>query len=721
MRLFNPYQQLNRIIEQETLESTFSWALRMAIAAIVPVIWGVSTGNLAEAGWISLTAECISWVELRGTFGQGVRVLTGGTILAVVFAVIGSVTGGNIWFSMTAMALVGFLSGLFKNLGDRGSGLAISIFVIFLLTNWEPVGSFAELTARVNLIFIGGVWNALVGIFILAFMPAREPYRRTIGLIWKAVADLVGGVAKGWDGIGARSNIRELYQKEKDVRNAIDQSLHFYGAAADQVSKDHPDYQLAQIRKATALVATHIIAISEELENLGIREVSSEVKLKLHSVFKGLQQTVNRMAVYVITLKPEDELLLSSRLSRLIKLLSLLKEEQLDDSSQGKVIMRAIQLTERTVRLIENSVGRLEEMGDDKAVFRSYSLIKTLLVLHPRHWVRNLQLLFNLNTFTARYALRSAAGATVGIFLWKWFDVDHGFWIPLTTMIVMQPYFGATIKKAVDRIIGTVLGGLVGGLLINIPTGIFLKEFLLFVSLILMVYFIRTRYSVSVFFITLSLVVLFNMEGNVEESLLITRALSTIGGASLAIITGFALLPHWDKKWLPLHLTNAISGNYQYFLDTFFSTGSNPNWTKNKRNSESKNSNAFDSFSRYMQEPALNKKPYAVYYHIITHNVRITRELNNINLEQEGRKDMLPAAPVHEEAINNCLLWFNKNILLVQKIDPDNKTKIKLPNVSFRYPFSLTIHQTVYMEKMLIELKAMNQSLQQLAEKHEAE
>ena len=122
-----------------------------------------------------------------------------------------------------------------------------------------------------------------------------------------------------------------------------------------------------------------------------------------------------------------------------------------------------------------------------------------------------------------------------------------------------------------------------------------------------------------------------------------------------------------------------------------------------------------------MQEPALNKKPYAIYYHIITHNVRITRELNNINLEQEGRKDTPPAAPVHEEMINNCLLWFNKNILLIQKIDPDNKTKIKLPNVSFRYPFSLTVHQTVYMEKMLIELKAMNQSLVQLAEKHEAE
>lgn len=716
MRLSLSYKQLDKLLEQETLEPVFSWGMRMAIAATAPIVWGVATGHIEEAIWISLTAEGISWVELKGSFGQGARVLLGGIVLAVLFTFFGSITGPYIWLSVVCMLGVGFLSGLFKNLGDRGAGLATCVYVLFILTNAYPTHSTDELLKRMWLVFIGGAWNAAVGIFILSFMPAREPYRRTIALIWKAISELTAAVSQGWDGNGTRNNIRELYLKEKGIRTAIDNSFHFYGNMAHQVSKTDRDYPLAQLRKATALVAAHIIAISEELETIAIRDLNEEVRLKLYAVFKALQQTTERMAVFVVTLKPEEELLLSSRLARLNKLTGLLREDVLPEKCKEE-IQRVIQLTERTIRLIESSVGRLEEMGDDQAVFRSYSLIKTLLVLHPKHWIRNLQLLFNFNTFTARYALRSSIGATLALFLAKWFKVDHGYWLPFTVLLVMQPYFGATIKKALDRMAGTITGGIVGGLLLRIPTGLYLREFILFISFVLMVYFLRTRYSVAAFFITISLVLLFNFEGTIHDSLIVTRALSTAGGAALAIIAGFALLPYWDKKWLPLHLANAISCNYQYFLATFFTTdGHNAGWTRNKRNAESKNSNAFDSFNRYMQEPLFNKKYYSLYYHLITHNVRVTRELNNINLEQDSRATISkqPTA-IQQELINNGLLWFNKNILLVQRIDPDNKTKIKLPSASFVYPFGLTMAQAAYLEKMTIELKAMNNDLQQLA------
>ncbi|WP_276135247.1 FUSC family protein [Polluticoccus soli] len=718
MRLPNPYEQLHKLIEQETLEPTFSWGMRLAIATTVPLIFGLATGHIVEASWVSLTAEAICWVELRGSFSQGARVLFGGAVLAVLFAALGSITGNNVWIGTLAMLAVGFLSGLFRNLGDRGQGLSVTVFLMFIFTNAFPTASAHDLVTRLNLVCIGGAWNALVGLFILMFMPAREPYRRSIALIWKANAQLIVTVAKGWDGMSARSTIRKIYLKEQVVRAAIDQSLHFYGTTAHQAKADDRDYPLAQLRKATALVGTHIIAISDELDNVSRRDVPNEVRLKLYAVFNALQQTLDRMAVYVITLKPEEELLLSSRLTRLNKLIVLLREEPLEeDNAQNIAIRRAIQLTERAVRLIESSIGRLEEMGDDESVFRSYSLIKTLLVLHPKHWIRNLQLLFNLNTFTARYALRTGAGAAIGLFVAQWFEIERGYWIPLTAMIVMQPYFGATIKKGFQRILGTVTGSIAGGLLLRIPAGLYLKEVILFICLVLMVYYIRKRYSVAAFFVTVSLVLMFNFEASADDHLLVTRTLCTIAGSAVAIIAGFALLPHWDKKWLPLHLANAINSNYHYFLATFFSHDGNPNWTRNKRNAESKNSNAFDSFNRFMQEPTLHKKNYAIYYHLITHSVRLTRELNNINLEQESRKNPSEATETHTEALNQCLLWFNKNLLLAQKIDPNNKTRIKVPAPTFKYPYALTVHQMVYVEKMLIELKAMNQNLHELTDR----
>lgn len=719
MRLLPSYKTFTKLVEQETFEPVFSWGLRMAIAAIVPVLWGLYTERSEDATWIALTAESICWVELKGSFGQRLRILTGGIMLSLFFGMLGSVTGDWLWLSLACMLLVGFISGLFKNLGDRGSGLAMSVFVLFIITNNYPTHSLHELQHRVELIFIGGLWNALVGIAAALYTPAKQPYRRTIAVIWKSIHGLIDTVAMGWDGKGVRSNIRDIYLQEKEVRAAIDTSLHLYEAMAHQANKkDTHEYELAQVRKATALVATHIIAISEELEQINIRDIDTSLRLKIYAVLKALQQTVDRMAVYVVNLKPEEELLLESRISRLDKLTALLKEYYVDENDANyHPIKRTIQLAERCTKLIQSSMERLEKSRGERAVFRSYSLIKTIFILHPKHWIRNLQVLFNFNTFTTRYAIRAAVAATIGLFISKWFNISHGYWLPFTTLLVLQPYFGATIKKAIDRVIGTVAGGIAGGLIMGLPTGLYIKEIMLFISFIMMVYFIHKRYAVAVFFITLSLVMLFNVEGTLDTTLLITRGLSTVGGATLAIIAGFALLPHWDTKWLPIHLSDCISANYQYFRESFFADTKLTNWTRMKRNAESKNTNAFDSFNRYMQEPSLKRKTVSIYYHIITHNVRITRELNNIHLEEDNRHVNHTDNISIEQKIklHTALTWFNKNVRLSNAINLDKQTDVLGDDLQATYNTPLSETQLMYLDRMIIELKAMHTDMLHLA------
>lgn len=694
----------------------------MAIAAMAPVLWGLYTGRLEEASWITLSAECICWVELKGSFGQRLRILTGGIVLVSVFGTLGSLTANNIWLSLLCMLFVGFISGLFKNLGDRGSGLAICVYALFIFTNAHPPKSDVELEHRITLILAGGVWNLIVGVFAALYTPAKQPYRRTIAVIWKQIALLSTAISKGWDGNSVRSSMHDIYTQEREIRSSIDTSLTLYETQAHLANKKDPhEFELAQVRKATALTAAYIITISEELEQINIKEVDNALRLKLYAVLRALQQTADRMASFIATLKPEEELLLSSRLGRLEKFISLLKEYPLDkDQSYAPAIIRTIQLVERCTRLINNSTERLKKLEPDKVVFRSYSLIKTVFILHPKHWIRNLKLLFNFNTFTTRYALRTAIAGTIGLFISKWFSIDHGYWIVFTVILVSQTYFGATLKKAVDRVIGTLLGGIAGGILLRLPEGLYAKEVMLFTSFVLMVYFVHKRYSVAVFFITLSLVLLFDVEQSLDMTVLFTRGLSTVCGALLAIIAGFALLPHWDTKWLPINLTQAFNANYNYFIATFFSDKMVSNWTRLKRLAETKNSNAFDSFNRYMQEPSLKHKPYALYYQLISHNVRITRELTSIYLEFESWDDSTPITPEQTHRLMTALLWLNKNMSLAKQIDTGNKT-ILVDDLSLPvYATKLSPNQVLYLDRMIIELKAMHADMQKLAH-HEYE
>ncbi len=691
-----------------------SWGLRMALSGTLPVLWGLATHRLDDALWITLTAEAIAWVELKGSFTWRVRTLMASAFLAIAFSFFGIITGSNIWLGVIGMFVVGFIATLLKNIGDRASGLALSVYLMFIICNaFQPTGVKA-IEHRMVFVAIGAVWPVLVGLFVSLLMPAEEPYRRQIALVWRAIAALVSTISKPGDGEDRRKISEELYHREKDVRTAIDNSYEFFGRMVHQVNKDdHQKYQLALLRKGAGLVAVNMIAIGEEMENITIGNVKEPLRIKAAALFGALYEAVSRISIYVITLKPEEKLLAVSHIKRARNLIGLIKEYPLPPGEpQTLAINRILQLIERSAKLMENGIQRIEQMGKDIPVFRSYSLVKTSFILKPKYLLRNLQVLFNFNSINARYALRSAIAASAGMFVYKWLNIDHGYWVPFSVMIVIQPYFGATFKKAIDRVIGTLLGGIAGSLLLHVPANLHVKEIILFLTFVFMVYFIRKNYAIAAFVITLNLVLLFNIEGTFNTTLMVTRAICTIGGALLAIGSGFALFPTWDKKRLPAHMAAAIQCNYEYFMATFYSPERITNWTKLKRVAESKNTDVFDSFNRYMQEPG-DEKP-ETWYDLITINIRITRNLNNIHLEQDEKKHTAVVTPLatQQQKINNCRLLF----LEVLKVSPKTGTSLTPGPIELGKddtpPVLLNDAQMVSLEKLSIELMTMVRDLQ---------
>ena len=84
---------LDKLLESDRFEPLLSWGLRMGIAACVPLVWGVYTQHEAEAALMTLTAEAIGWMELKGNFTQRIKVLLVATVLAMSFGFLGSISG----------------------------------------------------------------------------------------------------------------------------------------------------------------------------------------------------------------------------------------------------------------------------------------------------------------------------------------------------------------------------------------------------------------------------------------------------------------------------------------------------------------------------------------------------------------------------------------------------------------------------------------------------
>lgn len=717
MRIVQPYKQLNRLVQKEAFEPDISWGLRMAIATMMPLIWGLYTGRLEQAGWIALIAECICWVELKGDFQLRLKLLAGSSALAMIFALLGSVTGNIVWLSVLLMIVVGFVASLLKNIGSRGSGLAICVYALFIFCIAYPTTTVTALEERLVLLLIGVGWNGVAGLAASVFIPAQRPYRRSIASIWKAIAELTATISKGWEGKEPRSNEHDIYLKEKEIRTAIDASLELFEKLAhESTEKDGHEHIMAQTRKAAALSGVQLLTITEELRDVDRNKLDNAIRVNIFSLLRAIEQTLERLAIFTITGERDEELILRSRFSRLHKLTELLNAE-LDSRNVQETdnLRRFVRHTERNVKILEAAFVQLQQIVNERTMIGSYSMMKTIYILHPKYWLQYIQTLFNFSTFTFRYALRSAIAAGVAMFAYRFFEIDHGYWIPFTLMIVMQTHFAATWAKARDRIIGTLAGGLVAGLFLRLPTGLFLQEILLFVTFIPMVVYLRKRYSVAAFFITINLVLLFNINRELNDMLILTRALSTIAGSAIALVAGFVLLPNWDKKWLPVHIADAVHANYEYFIAMFYSENEHAGWTKCKRKAESANSNAFDSFSRYMNEPSIRKKPFAVFYFVLTHNIRITRELNTIQSEYSNETDK--SVTEVQSLVSECHEWFDKNVALIQQINNENVYKTHIVDELADSHLSVNRYEEIYLQKMLVELKAMHKDLEILAEK----
>lgn len=703
-------RRLQLLLDAESMEPSLTWGLRMAIATTVPVVWGVATGRLEEAEWIALTADCIGWIALKGNASQRFRLLFAAAVLCLLLTFIGSISGASIIWSIGLMIVVAFFSGLFRNLGERGSGLALCLYVMFIISNAYPVQG-EPLHERLVSVAVGGVWNAVLGMATILFIPQQKPYRRSIALIWQKTGALMQSIAAGWNGKGIRSSVREIYLAEQAVIDATTSSLAFYEKAIYQLAgrENTDEYKLAQVRKAAGLVAATMETMAEELENVQLNTLSEDARLRVSGLMTSLKLNVLQMSVVSLNGRQEDELLMEQTLQQLQQRIEVIGGfDAENDDSLAEIMANMGHLGGRCYKLLSRSVELLNRV-EDTSVFRTYSILKTAYVLHPKHWWRSIRILFSFDSHTTRFVVRTSLASGLAIAIDKIFELQRGYWLPFTVLIVLQPYFIATFKKAIDRLIGTIAGGMMGGLILMIPRGLYLKEVMLFLSAIAMIHFYKASYRVSAFFITLNLVLLFSVSQELDKNIIFWRAGLTLAGAAIAVVAGFLLFPAWDKKYLPRYTAEAVYKNWLYFKNTFLTPSSSGMWTSYKRQAEVSNSNAYNSYTRAMQEPGGLARGYKPYYQIISHNMRLTRELNNIHLDNEADEN-LKLKPSNqkklEETIRNCKVYFEAILKdLNQQSDEHFPTEF-LNELPSDLP-ALSAAQRIYLERLAVELDSM--------------
>jgi hypothetical protein len=80
-------------------------------------------------------------------------------------------------------------------------------------------------------------------------------------------------------------------------------------------------------------------------------------------------------------------------------------------------------------------------------------------------WKDAVQSNWTMQSAMLRHALRVTIVGGVDVVVMRLIHINHGFWLPMTSIILLQPYSAGTARKSMQRVTGTIGGGVLAALL----------------------------------------------------------------------------------------------------------------------------------------------------------------------------------------------------------------------------------------------------------------
>ena len=162
-----------------------------------------------------------------------------------------------------------------------------------------------------------------------------------------------------------------------------------------------------------------------------------------------------------------------------------------------------------------------------------------------------------------RHAVRMSVVLCAGYAIIQITGLHHGYWILLTSLFVCQPNYNATRHRLTLRIVGTI-----AGIALGLPVLYFVPSqegqlILIVVTGVLFLAFRLVQYAQATMFITLLVLLCFNLLGEGFE-VAMPRVIDTIIGCAIAWAAVSFIWPDWRFRNLARVTEQAFNANCRY-------------------------------------------------------------------------------------------------------------------------------------------------------------
>ncbi|MCF8998875.1 YccS family putative transporter [Acinetobacter nectaris] len=163
-----------------------------------------------------------------------------------------------------------------------------------------------------------------------------------------------------------------------------------------------------------------------------------------------------------------------------------------------------------------------------------------------------------------RHAIRVSIVLFISYIFIQTTHITYGFWILLTALFVSQPNFNATKRRLKLRILGTIMGVLVGFCILFFVPSTEGQLLLLIISGVLFFELRSKQYAQATAFITILALINFNLDGGLGYTAAVPRILDTVIGCFFAWLGVMFIFPDWKFRRLPRNVKKAFKAQCDY-------------------------------------------------------------------------------------------------------------------------------------------------------------
>lgn len=273
----------------------------------------------------------------------------------------------------------------------------------------------------------------------------------------------------------------------------------------------------------------------------------------------------------------------------------------------------------------------------------------------------------NLRSNIFKHALRVSVAISVSYLICTLLKIEYFAWVYLTIILILKPFYGYTKNSSIQRLQGTLIGGLLTLGLLLVTHNIYVISAITFMCIVGAYSFIPINYRTGVAFVTIFVILLIFLEHSASDSWI--NIYHRLGGTTIAVVISFVLsfsfLPTWEYKNLPVLIEELLKYNLDYFSKITYNLLNDDKLSDTVIKLSRKDvllgtSNLSSTFQRIISEPKISKNYKSDIYNIQTFinllSTRISSLRSYVNQNSKALKiDQLLISSI-ENNLNHCLL-----------------------------------------------------------------